>query len=53
MVDDVRELAAILRRGGLSDQRFQLMVEQDATHHESAWARRFPAALPFLFGENG
>jgi predicted alpha/beta superfamily hydrolase len=53
MVDDVRELAAILRRGGLSDQRFRLMVEQDATHHESAWARRFPAALSFLFGENG
>jgi predicted alpha/beta superfamily hydrolase len=53
MVDDVRELAAILRRGGLSDQRFRLMVEQDATHHESAWARRFPAALSFLFGESG
>ena len=53
MVDDVRELAAILRRAGLSDQRFRLMVEQDATHHESAWARRFPAALSFLFGESG
>jgi predicted alpha/beta superfamily hydrolase len=53
MVDDVGELAAILRRAGLGDQRLRLMVEQDATHHESAWARRFPAALSFLFGESG
>jgi predicted alpha/beta superfamily hydrolase len=53
MVDDVRELAAILRRRGLGDQRLRLIVEQDATHHESAWARRFPAALSFLFGESG
>ena len=50
MVDDVRELAAILRRAGLDDTRLRLVVEQGGTHHESAWARRFPEALAFLFG---
>jgi len=50
MVDDVRELAAIFRRAGLDDGRLKLFIEEGATHHESAWARRFPAALSFLFG---
>ena len=49
MVDDVRELAAILRRAGLDDHRLKLMIDEGATHHESAWARRFPEALSFLF----
>ena len=51
MVDDVRELASILRRAGLDDQRLKLVVDEGASHHESAWARRFPDALSFLFGE--
>jgi predicted alpha/beta superfamily hydrolase len=49
MVDDVRELAAIFRRAGLNDQCLKLLVDEGATHHESAWARRFPEALSFLF----
>jgi len=49
-VDDVRELAAIFRRAGLDNQHLLLTVEEGATHHESAWARRFPSALTFLFG---
>jgi predicted alpha/beta superfamily hydrolase len=51
MVDDVRELAGIFRRAGLDDRRLKLVVEEGATHHESAWARRFPEALTFLFGK--
>jgi predicted alpha/beta superfamily hydrolase len=51
MVDDVRELAGIFRHAGLDDRRLRLMVEDGATHHESAWARRFPDALSFLFGK--
>jgi predicted alpha/beta superfamily hydrolase len=51
VVDDVRELAAILQRGGLDEQRLRLVIEEGGTHHESAWARRFPAALGFLFGK--
>ena len=49
VVDDVRELAGILRRAGLDDQRLKLVIEEGAPHHESAWARRFPDALKFLF----
>jgi len=51
VVDDVRELAAIFRRAGLDDRRLQVMIDEGATHHESAWARRFPDALAFLFGK--
>jgi predicted alpha/beta superfamily hydrolase len=50
MVDDVRELAAIMRRYGSDDDRLKLIVDEGATHHESAWARRFPEGLSFLFG---
>jgi predicted alpha/beta superfamily hydrolase len=51
VVDDVREFAAILRRSGLSDRRLRLLIDEGGTHHESAWARRFPEALAFLFGK--
>jgi len=51
VVDDVRELAAILRRAGLDEKRLRLVIEEGGTHHESAWARRFPEALAFLFGK--
>jgi len=51
MVDDVRELAGIFRRTGLDESRLRLVIDEGASHHESAWARRFPDALAFLFGE--
>jgi predicted alpha/beta superfamily hydrolase len=51
VVDDVREFAAILRRAGLDDRRLALEIDEGGTHHESAWARRFPEALTFLFGK--
>jgi predicted alpha/beta superfamily hydrolase len=50
MVDDVRELASIFRRAGLDDEHFKLVIDEGANHHESHWARRFPDALKFLFG---
>jgi predicted alpha/beta superfamily hydrolase len=53
VVDDVRELAGIMRHAGLDDARLKLVVDDSATHHESAWARRFPEALTFLFGKQG
>jgi len=52
MVDDTRELAGIFRRAGLDDKRLMLVIDEGATHHESAWARRFPQALAFLFGRS-
>lgn len=51
MVDDVQELAAILQHSGLDGRRLRLLVDQGAPHHESAWARRFPDALSFLFAD--
>jgi enterochelin esterase-like enzyme len=50
VVDDVRELAAILRRAVLSERRLSLVITEGAGHTEGAWAERFPEALQFLFG---
>jgi enterochelin esterase-like enzyme len=50
VVDDVRELAAIMRRAVLSEGRLRLVVKDGAGHNEAAWAERFPEALRFLFG---
>lgn len=49
VVNDVRELAAILRRAVLSEKRLRVVFQEGATHSESAWAGRFPEALSFLF----
>jgi predicted alpha/beta superfamily hydrolase len=49
IVDDVRELEAILRAAGLDEQRLRVRIEEGATHNESAWAARFPEALEFLY----
>jgi enterochelin esterase-like enzyme len=51
VVDDVRELAAILGRAGLDPTRLRLLVDDGAAHNEAAWAHRFPEALTFLFGK--
>ena len=50
VVDDVRELASIVRRAGLSEKRLRLVIKDGAGHNEAAWAERFPEALQFLFG---
>jgi len=50
VVDDVRELAAIVRRAVLSEMRLRLVIKEGAGHTESAWAERFAEALQFLFG---
>jgi len=50
VVEDVREFERILRRCGLSDQRLRVRVDEGAIHNEREWARRFPEALTFLFG---
>jgi predicted alpha/beta superfamily hydrolase len=50
VVDDLRELGAILRRAVLSERRLRLVVAEGAGHTESAWGERFPEALKFLYG---
>ena len=51
VVDDVRELGAIIRRAVLSEKRLRIVITECAGHNESAWAARFPEALRFLFGK--
>jgi predicted alpha/beta superfamily hydrolase len=51
IADDARELAEILRAAGLDEQRLKVNIEEGAVHSESAWARRFPGALEFLYSE--
>ena len=53
VVDDVRELAQVMRRAGLSDDRLRVTIDEGATHTEAEWAKRFPEALTFLFGTAG
>lgn len=50
VVDDVRELAGIMRRAVLSEKRLRLLIREGGGHNEGAWAERFPVALRFLFG---
>jgi predicted alpha/beta superfamily hydrolase len=50
VVDDVRELSAIMRRAVLSEKRLRLVIRDGAGHNEGAWAERFPEALRFLYG---
>ena len=51
VVEDVRELERILRREGMRDDRLRVKIDEGATHSESEWAKRFPEALTFLFGQ--
>jgi predicted alpha/beta superfamily hydrolase len=49
-VSNVLALDAILRRAGLGSRRLRTVVEEGATHSESAWAARLADALTFLYG---
>jgi predicted alpha/beta superfamily hydrolase len=51
VVEDVRQLERSLRRAGLDESRLLVKIDQGATHNEGEWAKRFPEALSFLFGE--
>jgi predicted alpha/beta superfamily hydrolase len=48
-VEDVRQLEHTLRRAGLREDRLRVIIDEGATHNEKEWAKRFPAALSFLF----
>ena len=49
IVNDARELGTILRGAGLDTRRLRIQLDEGASHSESAWAARFPAALEFLY----
>jgi hypothetical protein len=42
-------VAANFKAAGYDDSNFRYVYEQDAKHTESAWAKRLPDALKFLF----
>jgi predicted alpha/beta superfamily hydrolase len=44
-------VAANFKVAGYDDSNFRYVYEQGAKHTESAWARRLPDALKFLFGD--
>ncbi|HEY7462588.1 MAG TPA: alpha/beta hydrolase-fold protein [Gemmatimonadota bacterium] len=48
-VERVRHLETTLSAAGLGPDRLRVMVEEDGTHSETAWARRLPPALRFLY----
>jgi predicted alpha/beta superfamily hydrolase len=50
-VADLRELERIMRRAGLGEGRLRVRVDEGAAHSEGEWAKRFPEALVFLFGQ--
>ena len=49
-VQDVVTLKKLLEDAGYQKDRLDVEIEDCAIHNEDAWARRFPAALEFLYG---
>jgi predicted alpha/beta superfamily hydrolase len=47
---DVQVLERNLRRAGMDDRRLRVKIDDGATHSEAEWAKRFPEAVTFLFG---
>ena len=44
------QVVANFRAAGYDDKQFRYVLEEDAKHTESAWAKRLPDALKFLYG---
>ena len=52
IVDSSRRLDNLLRiKGWQPNQDYRWIVDPKGTHSESCWARRFPAAMRFLWGD--
>lgn len=48
-VQTSKDLDAVIKKSGVDDAARKLAVDAEATHTESAWAKRLPDALKFLF----
>jgi hypothetical protein len=44
-------LAANLKSAYIRPAEVMLVVEPNANHTSASWARRFPAAITFLYGD--
>jgi predicted alpha/beta superfamily hydrolase len=51
MVEQMRELEAILVKKGLGPTRLRVVIEEGAQDNEAAWSHRLPDALLFLYGQ--
>ena len=52
IVNDARELAALIAGAGLDERRLRVNIEEGASHSEASWARRFAGALGFLYSSS-
>ena len=50
-LEDVAKLEKLLRGAGLGERRLCVVRTEGTEHNEDAWAKRFPDALQFLYGE--
>jgi predicted alpha/beta superfamily hydrolase len=51
MIGLVRQVQANFQAAGYDDSNVRVVIEPDARHTESAWEKRLPDALAFLFGD--
>lgn len=51
MIDLVHQVGTNFRAASYDDTNLRIVIDADAKHDEEAWARRFPDAVRFLFGD--
>ena len=51
-VEQVQELAKILRRKGLGETKLEVVIEEGAKANEVAWSKRLENSLLFLYGSD-
>ena len=51
MVEQMRDLEAILMKKGFGPTRLRVAIEEGAQDNEAAWSHRLPDALQFLYGQ--
>jgi predicted alpha/beta superfamily hydrolase len=51
LVEDVRQLEAVLVKKGMGATRLRIAIEEGGQDNEAAWSRRLPDALLFLYGQ--
>lgn len=51
LVGLIRRVETNLINAGYNDSNLRVVVDPEAKHSETAWAKRFPEAVKFLFGE--
>ena len=51
-VEQIKRFEKILIDHQANRFEFKITIEDDGKHHESAWARRLPSALNYMFPLN-